>query len=336
MEWYPLKFEPILKRVMWGGSRICQFKHLVCDQTDIGESWELSQLPGMVSIVSNGKLKGKSLTELLEFDGEALMGRSVYAKFGNTFPLLVKFIDAQSDLSIQVHPDDALAKERHRCFGKTEMWYVVDNPADSKLIAGFSKEISPEEYIHRIEDDSIEEVLKVYTPKVGDVFYIPAGRVHAIGAGLFVAEIQQSSDITYRLYDYNRSDAQGQFRQLHTELAKAALHYHDHDSAQVHYDSSTNGVSSLVSCSYFVTNSLHLSKSSMQNDATPVVEMARDYSTLDSFVIYVCIQGQGQVLCGKQTLSIKQGETLLLPATIHESLLSTSNELLLLEIFIQL
>lgn len=347
MEWYPLKFEPILKKILWGGSEICRFKQLEVKESGIGESWELSHVPGSVSVVSNGPLKGKTLTELLDAAPEALLGKKIYQRFGKEFPLLVKFIDAEQDLSIQVHPNDALARERHNSFGKTEMWYVIDSKPGSKLISGFSKQIDAEEYSRRIVDNSIEEVLQSHEAKAGDVFFIPAGRVHTIGAGMFIAEIQQSSNITYRLYDYNRKDAQGHGRELNTELAREAIDYRLYDNLKTPYEPLENDLTPLVSCPYFFTNRIHLLADesgfeTVQTEEGPrrvpmteTIEMDRCYEGFDSFVIYVCMKGEGQIQFGNDDfLAIRQGETVLLPAALPNTVLSTSGELLLLETYI--
>jgi mannose-6-phosphate isomerase len=347
MESYPLKFEPILKKVLWGGSEICRFKQLEIKESGIGESWEISQMPDSVSVVANGPLKGKSLTELMEMAPDALLGKSVYRRFGMDFPLLVKFIDAEDDLSIQVHPDDTLARVRHHSFGKTEMWYVIGSKPGSQLVSGFSQQIDAAEYMRRIADHTIEEVLQKHDAQPGDVFFIPAGRVHAIGTGLFVAEIQQSSNITYRLYDYDRKDAQGNGRELHTEQAKDAIDYKLYSCLKTDYEPLENDVVPLVSCSYFTTNRIHLKADEsgfemMQAEdgqrrvpMTETIEMDRDYATLDSFVIYVCMKGEGEIQYGEDaSFSIRQGETVLLPACIESTVLSTTGELLLLETYI--
>jgi mannose-6-phosphate isomerase len=340
MELYPLKFEPILKKVLWGGSEIGCFKKLNVQESGIGESWEVAEVSGSVSIVANGYLKGISLTELIKEEPEALLGKLVYHRFGRKFPLLVKFIDAEADLSIQVHPNDQLAQERHHSFGKTEMWYVIGSKPGSRLVSGFSKQIDSDEYARRIADDSIEEVLQRFEVKPGDVFFLPAGRVHAIGAGLFIAEIQQSSDITYRLYDYNRKDAGGKGRELHTELAKEAIDYRLYDDLKTAYKPVENGVTPLVSCPYFTTNRIHLNaaeaveQTDLPDSASKVAELDRDYSDIDSFIIYCCMGGEGQILCGDQNMSLKQGETVLLPASLEGTILSTTSELLLLETYI--
>ncbi|MDP4277015.1 MAG: class I mannose-6-phosphate isomerase [Bacteroidota bacterium] len=347
MESYPLKFEPILKHIIWGGSEICRFKKLAVKESGIGESWEISQVPGSVSIVANGSLAGKSLTELIEAWPDELMGKKVHARFGDEFPLLIKFIDAQDNLSIQVHPDDKLARSRHNSFGKTEMWYVIGSKPGSKLISGFSKPIDAAEYERRIADSTIEEVLQHHEVKAGDVFFIPAGRVHAIGAGIFVAEIQQSSNITYRLYDYNRKDAQGKGRELHTELAKDAIDYQLYDQLKTTYRSLENEAEPLVSCPYFTTSRIQLKAACSQIETvvvngieqqvpmTETMEMDRDYSSLDSFVIYVCMQGEGSIEYGDGlSLPISQGESVLLPATLKQTTLRTDSSILLLETYI--
>ncbi len=347
MKLYPLKFEPILKKILWGGSEICRFKQLDVKESGIGESWELSQVPGSVSVVTNGILKGRSLTELMEAAPEALLGKKIFKRFGMEFPLLVKFIDAEADLSIQVHPNDELARQRHDSFGKTEMWYVIDSKPGSKLISGFSKQIDAEEYSRRNADNTIEEVLQAHEAVKGDVFFLPAGRVHAIGAGIFIAEIQQSSNITYRLYDYNRKDAQGNGRELHTELAKEAIDYKLYDNLRTSYEPLENDLTPLVSCSYFTTNRIHLkadesgvetvvtSEGRKQVPMIETIEMDRSYEGFDTFVIYVCMKGEGQIQFGIDNfLDIRQGETVLLPAALNTTVLSTSSELLLLETYI--
>lgn len=347
MDLYPFKFEPILKKVIWGGSEICRFKQLDELESGIGESWEVSQVPGSVSVVANGPMKGKSLTELMELAPKALLGTKIFQRFGMEFPLLIKFIDAQDDLSIQVHPNDELARKRHDSFGKTEMWYVIDNKPGAKLISGFSKQIDAKEYSRRIADNTIEEVLQAHEAKAGEVFFLPAGRVHSIGAGLFIAEIQQSSNITYRLYDYNRKDAQGNGRELHTELAKEAIDYGMPDQLKMDYQPLENYLSPLVSCSYFTTNRIHLvaDESGFERIMTkdgpkkvPMIEtleMDRSYEGFDSFVIYVCMKGAGQIQYGTDLfLDISQGETVLLPAALDSTVLSTTSELLLLETYI--
>lgn len=320
---YPLKFKPILKSIIWGGSDITRFKNIEPIQDGIGESWEISGVEGDISIIENGHLAGTSLKTLLSESREQLVGSEIYHKFGNKFPLLIKFIDAQDDLSIQVHPDDKLAGERHNSFGKTEMWYVVKAAPGAFLYTGFEKEISPDEYEKSIEDNSFTDSLKKHIVKEGDVFFLPAGRVHAIGAGCFIAEIQQTSDITYRIYDYNRKDAQGNSRELHTELAKEAIDFKLYDTYQTEYNKELNKPVELVTCPYFTTNLLEL------NEFTK-----RDYSKKDSFVIYMCLEGSLNLVDNKgNSLFIERGESLLIPAETNYVEISPNNHCKLLEVF---
>lgn len=320
---YPLKFKPILKSIIWGGSDITRFKNIEPIQDGIGESWEISGVEGDISIIENGHLAGTSLKTLLSESREQLVGSEIYHKFGNKFPLLIKFIDAQDDLSIQVHPDDKLAGERHNSFGKTEMWYVVKAAPGAFLYTGFEKEISPDEYEKSIEDNSFTDSLKKHIVKEGDVFFLPAGRVHAIGAGCFIAEIQQTSNITYRIYDYNRKDAQGNSRELHTELAKEAIDFKLYDTYQTEYNKELNKPVELVTCPYFTTNLLEL------NEFTK-----RDYSKKDSFVIYMCLEGSLNLVDNKgNSLFIERGESLLIPAETNYVEISPNNHCKLLEVF---
>jgi len=301
---YPFTFKPILKKIIWGGSDICPFKGIESVQDGIGESWELSHVKDNFSVVANGVLEGKSLDELISTYGKQLLGDKVVDQFGTTFPLLIKFIDAKDNLSIQVHPDDELAKKRHDSFGKTEMWYVVKAEEGATLYSGFSQQINAEEYVKRVEDNTIMDVLQCYEVKEGDVFFLPAGRVHAIGAGCFIAEIQQTSNITYRIYDYNRKDANGNGRELHTELAKDAIDYTLYPDYRTHYDEKIDTAVELVKCKYFTTNLLELDK-----------EMVRDFSSLDSFVVYICMGGKAVIKDNKgNEIAVHQGETVLIPA----------------------
>ena len=322
---YPLKFNPILRPMIWGGSDICKFKNITPVEDGIGESWEISGVEGKISIVSNGALAGKPIDEILRIGKARLAGEKVYEKFGNTFPLLIKFIDARDDLSIQVHPDDKLAKERHNSFGKTEMWYVINATPDAFLYSGFSTPITPGEYVETIENNTFTDKLQKYDVKAGDVFFLPAGRVHAIGAGCFIAEIQQTSDLTYRIYDYNRRDARGNLRELHTELAKDAIDYNVHNNYQTRYTARLNQPVELVACEYFTTNLLEMD-----------VPMARHYGALDSFVVYICMQGHCTLKDNKgNSVFIGQGETVLVPADTESALIIPSETTKLLETFIK-
>lgn len=304
MNLYPFTFRPILKNIIWGGSDICPFKGITPVQEGIGESWELSAVEGNISSVANGALAGTNLEDLIKTYGVSLLGKKVIERFGNTFPLLIKFIDARDNLSIQVHPDDELAEKRHHSFGKTEMWYVIKAAEGASLYSGFSKQIDANEYVKRVEDNTIMDVLKRYDVSAGDVFFLPAGRVHAIGSGCFIAEIQQTSNITYRIYDYNRKDANGNGRELHTELAKDAIDYTWLADYRTHYTDEKDKAVELVSCTYFTTNLLDLDK-----------PIERDFSSLDSFVVYICMEGSLTLEDNKgNTSDIWQGQTVLVPA----------------------
>lgn len=325
MKLYPLVFEPYLKQVIWGGEAICRFKRIPCEQKNIGESWEVSAIPGTVSVVRTGPLEGQTLENLLEVAPVELLGQSVINRFGKRFPLLVKFIDAAADLSVQVHPDDDLSMLRYGSTGKTEMWYVIDALPGSRLVSGFSVPMDKSEYARRVAEGTLEEVLRYIEVKPGDIFFIPSGRVHAIGAGIFLAEIQQSSDITYRLYDYNRKDEQGQLRPLHVDEAKDAIDYIPVTESKTSYEERDNEVVSLVRCPYFSTNRIRLVNR---------MEIQRSYREIDSFVLLVCMGGNGylQYEGGKQSFS--QGVTVLLPAVLKDVVIGTEDECLLLEVFV--
>lgn len=301
---YPLKFEPILKQIIWGGDKIVPFKNLNTDVTGVGESWELSGVEDNESVVANGPDKGLTLTQLVRKYRDELLGEENYARFGNKFPLLIKFIDAKQDLSIQVHPTDELARKRHNSFGKTEMWYVIDADKGAKLRSGFSEEITSKEYKERVYNNTITEVLQEYEIHPGDVFFLPAGRVHSIGAGAFIAEIQQTSDITYRIYDFNRTDVQGNKRELHTELAREAINYEVLDDYRTDYEPVPNEPVELVACPYFTTSLYDMSE-----------EISCDYSELDSFVIFICVEGACNLTDDQgNQIAMKAGETVLFPA----------------------
>lgn len=321
---YPYLFQPILKEIIWGGTDIRPFKGMTPTQEKIGESWELSHVDGDFSVVTYGADKGKTIDELIREYGESLLGTGVMKRFGTRFPLLIKFIDARDDLSIQVHPDDALAEKRHHSFGKTEMWYVIKATPDAALYCGFSQPIDADEYVRRVEDNSIMEVLKRYNVTAGDVFFLPAGRVHAIGAGCFIAEIQQTSNITYRIYDYNRKGADGKGRELHTELAKDAIDYTFQSDYRTHYTPQPGAAVELVQCPYFTTRLLETE--------TP---MMRDYATLDSFVVYICMAGSVELRDDNgNELTISQGQTVLFPATTQSVTLKPTPQAKLLETYI--
>ena len=305
---YPMTFKPILKKIIWGGSDICPFKGITPVQEGIGESWELSHVEGNYSVVDNGALEGKTLDELIRTYGKQLLGEKVVEQFGSIFPLLIKFIDARDNLSIQVHPDDELAKKRHNSFGKTEMWYVVDADKGAKLRSGFSEQITPKEYKERVLNNTITDVLQEYEIHPGDVFFLPAGRVHSIGAGSFIAEIQQTSDITYRIYDFNRKDANGKTRELHTDLAREAINYEVLDDYRTKYEPLKDEPVELVACPYFTTSLYDMTE-----------EISCDYSELDSFVIFICMEGACVMKDNEgNELTVNAGESILLPATTQD------------------
>ena len=299
------KFQPILKSTIWGGEKIVPYKHIASDQKQVGESWELSGVKGSESVVAGGPEAGTTLPGLIARHGAALLGKANAERFGQEFPLLIKFIDARQDLSIQVHPNDALAWERHKSKGKTEMWYVVDADEGARLRSGFAKQVTPAQYEASVEDNTITDLLAEYEIHPGDLFFLPAGRVHSIGAGAFIAEIQQTSDITYRIYDYGRTGADGKPRELHTELAKDAIDYTVLPDYRSHYVAGKNREVPLVSCPYFVTSLYDLDRA-----------FVRDLSELDSFLIVMCLEGNG-VLCDDEgdEVPLRRGETLLVPAS---------------------
>lgn len=305
---YPLKFEPILKTIVWGGEKIAPYKGIETTQSHIGESWELSGVAGNESIVSEGPLKGRSIASLVkEYKGE-LVGKHVYENTADEFPLLIKFIDAQKDLSIQVHPNDELAAERHNgSKGKTEMWYVVAADPGAHLLAGLKEKITPEEYAAKVADGSITDVLARYDVQPGDVFFLPAGRIHAICSGCFIAEIQQTSDITYRIFDYNRPGLDGKPRQLHTEQAKDAIDYTVYPDYRTEYSPEENEEVELVNCRYFTTSVYDLS-----------LPFAKDLSSIDSFMVVMCLSGEGSMEVDGEAVSLRQGETVLIPASADD------------------
>lgn len=299
------KFEPLLKQTIWGGNKIVAFKHIQSDMENVGESWEVSGVPGDESVVANGECKGKTLNEVLAEMKQKLVGEENYKRFGDRFPLLIKFIDARQDLSIQVHPDDETAHRQGKTMGKTEMWYVMDSDEDASLKVGLKKKITPEEYARMVEDDTICDALGNYKVKSGDCFFIPAGRIHAICSGSFIAEIQQTSDVTYRIYDYKRKDKNGNYRELHTKEAAEAIDYTVLDDYRTEYTPVKNEATQLVSCPLFTTAVYDLTE-----------PMTLDYSELDSFVILIALKGEGSILTSSgNSYSFREGESILLPAT---------------------
>lgn len=323
---YPLKFKPFYLDKIWGGNRIKTLLNKdYGDLPNCGESWELSGVEGYDSVVSNGFLEGNTLSELIEIYMGDLVGDKVFEKFGVEFPLLIKFIDAQDDLSIQVHPNDELSKERHNAYGKTEMWYVLDAEQGALINSGFNQEVSKEKYLENLENGKLTDLLHYDEAKAGDVFFIPAGRVHAIGKGTMVAEIQQTSDVTYRIFDYNRKDAKGNLRELHTELALDAIDFSFMEDYKTKYKIEKNHSTEIVSCNYFTTNILEFDQS-----------LEKDYFTLDSFVIYITLEGEFEIAKEEITESVTRGETVLIPAETNVLRLKPINgPVKLLEVYIK-
>ena len=301
----PLKFKALLKQTIWGGDKIIPFKHLDDHLENVGESWEISGVPGNETVVADGEYAGKTLNELVIEQKDNLVGKANYERFGDEFPLLIKFIDARQDLSIQVHPTDEIAKRQGKERGKTEMWYIMDSDKDAKLYSGLKMQITPEQYKAMVEDDTITDALAQYEVKEDDCFFLPAGRIHAIGTGCFLAEIQQTSDVTYRIYDFKRKDKDGNYRQLHTKEAAECINYTVEDDYRTHYEHKKNEGVTLVECPYFTTAVYDLDE-----------PMTLDYSELDSFVILIGLKGEGTITDNEgNTVTISAGESILVPAT---------------------
>lgn len=322
---YPIKFEPILKSKIWGGEKLVNLLKKKSDQKDVGESWEISDVEGDTSIVTNGSLKGRNLKELIaEFKGD-LVGSKIYNHFGEKFPLLIKYIDAKTALSIQLHPHDDLAKKRHNSFGKTEMWYVMQADENSNLIVGFKDNVSSETYLKHLENKSLVDILNFDVVSKGDVYFIPTGRVHAIGAGVMLAEIQQTSDITYRIYDWDRVDDAGNERELHTQEAVDAIDYKYQKEYRTAYSKEQNISLEIVSCPYFTTNVLPIKGTVSINN-----------SDKDSFVIYMCVEGNVSFEYDEnEMVNLSMGETLLVPACLKSFSINSENQSELLEVYIK-
>ena len=301
----PLKFNALLKSTLWGGDKIIPFKHLDVKQENVGESWEISGVKGNETIVADGEYAGRKLNELVaELKGK-LVGEENYERFGDEFPLLIKFIDARQDLSIQVHPTDEIAKRQGKDRGKTEMWYLMDSDKDATLLCGLKQKITPEEYAKMVENDTILDAIACYDVKEGDCFFLPAGRIHAIGTGCFLAEIQQTSDVTYRIYDFKRKDKDGNYRQLHTKEAAECINYTVESNYRTDYTPAKNRGVALVQCPYFNTGVYDLDE-----------PMTLDYSELDSFVILIGLKGEGKITDNEgNEFTLQAGESVLVPAT---------------------
>lgn len=327
MNLYPLKFAPIFKERIWGGEKLkTVFGKDLSGKNNIGESWELSAVEGDVSVVSNGELAGNSLQDLIEIYMDELVGEKVFDQFGTEFPLLIKFIDANADLSIQVHPNDEVANERHNAYGKTEMWVALDDSESPKLITGFNKNTNQDEFLEKLKDGSLTDLFNYEDVKKGDSFFVPAGRVHAICSGNLIAEIQQTSDVTYRIYDYDRKDKDGNGRELHLDLSLDVMDYTKVQDPKVQYTPEENKPVELVNCKYFTTNRLDLS-----------LPMERDYYSFDSFVILICTEGACNIgKRGEEAVELKKGDTVLIPASMHSLLFEPiTAEVNLLEVYIK-
>ncbi|RPH33951.1 MAG: mannose-6-phosphate isomerase [Bacteroidales bacterium] len=324
---YPLKFEPIYKDYIWGGTKLRDKfnRSTPANITNCAESWEISSIEDNISVVINGFLAGNNLQEIIEIYMGDLVGDKVFNEFGDEFPLLIKLIDATDTLSIQVHPDNQVAKERHHAFGKTEMWYIIDSEANAQIITGFNKEITIEEYQNHQEKNTLKEILNTEKAEKDDIFFIPPGRIHAIGKGIMLAEIQQASDITYRIYDWQRVDKNGTPRELHTDLALGVIDFKKYNTYKFSKKSIPNSGIELIKCEFFTTNRLSFNKT-----------MERDYNLIDSFIVMLCIDGICSINYGeglKETLS--KGETILIPAELKNIILEPSEFTTILEIFIE-
>lgn len=323
-ELYPLKFETVLKEKVWGGNALATHFNKKTNGSDhIGESWELSAIADDQSVISNGFLAGNNIEELIEVYMGDITGDQIYEKFGNEFPLLIKFIEAQEDLSIQVHPNDNLAKKRHKAYGKTEMWYILECKKNSKIYTGFKPGVTKEIYEDALKNNRIEDIMNVETPEPGNAFFTPAGRVHAIGAGIVLVEIQQTSDITYRIFDWNRKGTGKEKRELHTDLALDAIDFNQNGSNKLSKLPVINNNLNLVNCEFFNTNLLWFNKA-----------IDKEYHFIDSFVVYICIDGEFQICWDGNTEKVIKGETVLLPAMIKEVTLKPLNEARLLEVYV--
>lgn len=301
----PIRFESVLKTTLWGGDKIIPFKHLDSHQEQVGESWEISGVKDNETRVANGEYAGKTINKLVSELKSDLVGKANYQRFGDEFPLLIKYIDARQDLSIQVHPDDETARKQGKARGKTEMWYIIENAPGAKLYSGLKQKISPEEYKQMVENDTICDALAQYEVCEDDVFFLPAGRIHAIGAGCFLAEIQQTSDVTYRIYDFKRKDKDGNYRELHTQQAAESIDYNVCDDYRTHYTPEKNKPVTIVSCPYFTTDICDV------DQPTTI-----SYEGLESFVILIPLKGEATLVDNENNqATITQGETILIPAT---------------------
>lgn len=322
---YPFKFETVLKEKVWGGNAlVSRYNKKSSGSTKIGESWEISAVSDNQSVISNGFLAGNNIEELIEVYMGDISGDVIYEKFGNEFPLLIKLIEAREDLSIQVHPGNEMAKERHKAYGKTEMWYILENEKDAKIYTGFKEGVTKEMYLDALAEGTLADLLNVETAEPGDVFFTPAGRVHAIGAGTVLAEIQQTSDITYRIFDWNRKNTGTEKRELHTDLALDAIDFTASGHHKIIKQPEINTLENLVKCEFFNTNIIRFNRT-----------LKREYYLNDSFVIYLCVEGELKIRWDESYETLSKGETCLIPAMIKEITLEPVTESRVLEVYIE-
>ncbi|GAB2773025.1 type I phosphomannose isomerase catalytic subunit [Salinimicrobium soli] len=321
---YPLKFKPILKEKIWGGKKLKEVLQKRSDRNDLGESWEISGVKNDISEVANGSLQGQTLTQLLKTYKAEFLGSKNFENFSSEFPLLIKFIDANTELSVQLHPDDEIARKKHDSFGKTEMWYIVQADNGAEINIGFKKSISESEYLEHLNSGRITELLNFEKVKKGDAFFINPGKVHTIGTGVLLAEIQQTSDITYRIFDWDRVDEHGNARELHTGLALQAIDFEKKEDFLREYSKNKNASNEIASCKYFTTNYLPVSG-----------KLEKDYSQLDSFIIYMCVSGKAEISVSGNSEPIQMGETVLIPAKNNNVAIHSEAGVELLEVYIK-
>lgn len=321
MEAYPIKFIPILKEKIWGGEKLSKILNKKSDSKNVGESWEISGVEDNISIASNGLYKGKSLNTLIKTYKSEFLGKENIATFGENFPLLIKFLDAKTNLSVQVHPDDEMASANHNSFGKTEMWYIMDSDKDAEIVLGLKDNNTDKNVLSNINASNVDTIFNTEKVKQGNSYFIPAGKIHAIGAGVLAAEIQQTSDITYRVYDWDRKDNKGQQRELHTNLAQKATKVFT-SNGKSDYQLEQDKTSNLVDCDFFTTNIFEVKG-----------PQKRDYKNLDSFVIYMCVDGMTEITVNNHTEFVSMGETVLIPAN-SKDVIFNSQDAKMLEVYI--
>ena len=317
MEYYPLTFKPNIKERIWGGDKLRIQLGKPAADGPAGESWELSGVSGTISEIQNGPLEGTLLTDLIVQAPQAILGKEVIDRFGTSFPILIKFIDAQTDLSIQVHPNDEIAAKRHGSKGKTEMWYIIDADPGARLVLGFKEKIASSEFERHLKDKTLLNILHEQPVRAGEIYFIEAGTVHAIGGGILLAEIQQTSDITYRIFDYDRLGADGKPRELHIELAGDVMDLKPAHEAHIKYSREANQLNPVVHSPFFITHFL------------PVAQhVDRDLSNRNAFTIYMCVGGTVTLSSGDYSVELSKGRTALVPAVLEQVRLEGEGELL--------